>query len=77
MLAINTLLELASVLGAVEMAFRFRHRQNLLLHIRDLYDAALCLRILWILRHSHVQFSLAFAEGHVCCAITRRDLKYV
>src|SRR5207245_8355410 len=48
-----------------------------LLHICDLYDAALCLRVLWILYHSHVQFFLAFAECDVCCAITRGDLKYV
>ncbi len=51
--------------------------KNPLLHIRDLYDAALCLRVLWILHHSHVQFLLAFAECDVCCAITRGDLKYV
>jgi hypothetical protein len=54
-----------------------RHKQNPLLHICDLYDTALCLRVLWILHHSHVQFFLAFAEGDVCCAIARRDLKYV
>src|SRR6266516_2755041 len=48
-----------------------------LLHICDLYDTALCLRVLWILHHSHVQFFLAFAECDVCCAITRSDLKYV
>src|SRR6266516_6196460 len=48
-----------------------------LLHICDLYDTALCLRVLWILHHSHVQFFLAFAECDVCCAITRGDLKYV
>jgi len=48
-----------------------------LLHVCDLYDTALCLRVLWILHHSHVQFFLAFTEGYVCCAITRGDLKYV
>src|SRR5207248_1916136 len=42
-----------------------------------LYDAAFCLRVLWILHHGHVQFFLAFAECDVCCAITRGDLKYV
>ena len=46
-------------------------------HICDLYDTALCLRVLWILYHSHVQFFLAFAECDDCCAITRGDLKYV
>src|SRR6184192_2953269 len=51
--------------------------KNPLLHICDLYDAALCLRVLWILHHCHVQFFLAFAEGDVCCAITSRNLKYV
>src|SRR6266481_844245 len=50
---------------------------NPLLHICDLYDTALCLRVLWILYHSHVQVLLAFAECDVCCAITRGDLKYV
>src|SRR5437899_12164798 len=53
------------------------HKQNPLLHIFDLYDTALSLRVLWILHHSHVQFFLAFAECAVCCAITRGDLKYV
>src|SRR6266567_2714137 len=48
-----------------------------LLHICDLYDTALRLRVLWILHHGHVQFFLAFAECDVCCAITRGDLKYV
>ena len=52
-------------------------RLGSLLHICDLNDTALCLRVLWILHHSHVQFFLAFAEGDVCCAITRGDLKYV
>src|SRR5207245_5775282 len=52
-------------------------KKNPLLHICDLYDTALCLRVLWILYHSHVQFFLAFAECDVCCAITRGDLKYV
>src|SRR5438552_16741376 len=51
--------------------------KNPLLHIWDLYDAALCLRVLWILHHCHVQFFLAFAECDVCCAVTRGDLKYV
>src|SRR5213076_2564273 len=51
--------------------------KNPLLHIGDLYDTALCLRVLWILHHRHVQFFLAFAECDVCCAITRGDLKYV
>jgi hypothetical protein len=55
----------------------FRQRKNPLLHICDLYDTALCLGVLWILDHSHVQFFLAFAESDVCCAITRGDLKYV
>ena len=54
-----------------------RRKQNPLLHIRDLYDTALCLRVLWILHHSHIQFLLAFAECDVCCAITSRNLKYV
>ena len=56
---------------------RTRQTENPLLHICDLYDTALCLRVLWILHHRHVQFLLAFAEGDVCCAITRGDLKYV
>src|SRR5438132_13383878 len=51
--------------------------KNPLLHICDLYDAALCLRVLWILHHGHVQFFLAFAERDVGCAIARGDLKYV
>src|ERR1700720_65212 len=51
--------------------------KNPLLHICDLYDTALCLRVLGILHHRHVQFFLALAEGDVCCAITRGDLKYV
>src|SRR5437667_8776881 len=51
--------------------------KNLLLHIWDLYDTALCLRVLWIFHDSHVQFFLAFAECDVCCAIARGDLKYV
>src|SRR5882724_12837722 len=50
---------------------------RVLLHIWDLYDTAFCLRVLWVLHHRHVQFFLAFAEGDVCCAITRGDLKYV
>jgi hypothetical protein len=54
-----------------------RHKQNPLLHICDLYDNALCLRVLWILHHSDVQFLLAFTECDVCCAITRGDPKYV
>src|SRR2546430_5159683 len=55
----------------------FATEKNPLLHIGDLYDTALCLRVLWILHYSHVQFFLAFAECDVCCAITRGDLKYV
>lgn len=51
--------------------------KNPLLHICDLYDTALCLRVFWILHHSYVQFFLAFAEGDVGCAITGGDLKYV
>src|SRR6476646_6250432 len=50
---------------------------NPLFHIWDFDDTALCLRVLWILHHRHVQFFLAFAESDVCCAITRGDLKYV
>src|SRR5437868_7589965 len=46
-------------------------------HIWNLYDTALCLRVLWILHYRHVQFLLAFSECDVCCAITRGDLKYV
>src|SRR5437870_6129892 len=52
-------------------------RPGPLLHVCDLYDAALGLRVLWILDHGHVQFFLAFAEGDVGGAITRGDLKYV
>jgi hypothetical protein len=48
-----------------------------LLHIWDLNDTTLCLGVLWILHHSHVQFFLPFAECDVCCAITRSDLKHV
>src|SRR6266705_2138744 len=48
-----------------------------LFHICDLYDTALCLRVLWILYHGHVQFFLAFAEGDVGCPVTGGDLKYV
>ena len=55
----------------------FATNKNPLFHICDLYDTALCLRVLWILHHSHVQFFLAFAERDVCCAITCGDLKYV
>jgi hypothetical protein len=55
----------------------FTANRNPLFHICDLYDAALCLRVLWILHHGHVQFFLAFAERDVCCAITRGDLKYM
>src|SRR6266480_6968435 len=50
---------------------------NPLLHICDLYDTALGLRVLWILHHCHVQFFLAFAERDVGCAITRSNLKYM
>src|SRR6266446_151879 len=56
---------------------RFWPVKNPLLHICDLYDTALRLRVLWILHHCHVQFFLAFAEGNVCCAVTRGDLKHV
>src|SRR5437016_3032270 len=52
-------------------------KESPLLHICDFYYTALCLRVLWIFHHSHVQFFLAFAEGDVCCAVTRGDLKYV
>ena len=52
-------------------------RKSPLLYICDLYDAALCLRVFWILHHSHVQVFLAFPERDVCCAIARGDLKYV
>ena len=55
----------------------FATSKNPLLHICDLYDAALCLRVLWILHHRHVQLFFAFAECDICCAITRGDLKYV
>src|SRR6266849_8927575 len=48
--------------------------KNPLLHICDLYDTALCLRVLWILHHRHVQFLRIFAECDVCCAIARGDL---
>jgi hypothetical protein len=44
--------------------------ENPLLHVCDLYDAALRLRVLWIL-HGHIQFFFAFAECNVGCAITR------
>jgi hypothetical protein len=93
-LAVDTVLELAFVIRAVEIAFPVNVQWNFvpsgsrvtssivksknpLLHICDLYDTALCLRVLWILHHSHVQFFLAFAEGDVGCAVTRGDLKYV
>jgi hypothetical protein len=55
----------------------FATNKTRLLHVCDLYDATLCLRVLWVLYHRYVQFFLAFAEGDVCCAITRGDLKYV
>src|SRR5438094_10604754 len=55
----------------------FATSKSPLLHVWDLYDAAFCLRVLWILYHGHVEFFLAFAEGDVRCAITRGDLKYV
>ncbi len=69
---IDSVLELAVVLGAVEVAFRFcdepvivdlpkfvatgsfATNKNPLLHICDLYDTALCLRVLWVLHHGHV-----------------------
>jgi hypothetical protein len=57
-----------------EQAKSFATSKNSLLHICDLYDTALCLRIL---HHGHVQSFLAFAECDVCFAITRVDLKYV
>src|ERR1700730_13763126 len=63
--------------AGLENAGWFATSKNPLLHICDLYDTALCLRVLWILHCSHVQFFLAFAECDVCCAITRGDLKYV
>src|SRR5438874_4180508 len=50
------------------VATEFLAEENPLLHVWDLYDTALCLRVLWILHHRHVQFFLAF-EGDVCCAI--------
>jgi hypothetical protein len=62
---------------ALDVPAKFFAEKNPLLHICDLYDAALCLRVLWILYHSHVQFFLAFAECDVGCAITGGDLKYV
>jgi len=52
-------------------------QKNPSLHICDLYDAALDLRVLWILHHSHIQFFFVFAEGDVGRAVTRGDLKYV
>src|ERR1700736_5641924 len=55
----------------------FATSKNPLLHVCDLYDTALSLRVLWIFHHRHVQFFLAFAERDVCCAITGGDLKYV
>jgi hypothetical protein len=63
--------------GHIATTRSFATNKDPLLHIRDLYDTALCLRVLWILHHSHVQFLLAFAEGNVCCAITRSNLKYM
>src|SRR5213596_414401 len=39
------------------------------LNILDLHDAALRLRVLWILHYCHVQFVLIFAEGDVSRAI--------
>src|SRR5436309_9274986 len=59
------------------LARSFATNKNPLLHVCDLYDTALCLRVLWILHRCHVQFFLAFAECDVGCAITRGDLKYV
>jgi hypothetical protein len=56
-------------------ASSFVRSDRSLLHIRNLYDAAFCLRIFRILYYSHVQFFLAFAEGDVCCAIPRGDRK--
>ena len=61
----------------LDVTAKFLAEKKPLLHICDLYDTALCLRVLWILHHSDVQFFLAFAECDVCCAITRGDLKYV
>ncbi len=61
----------------LDVSAEFFAEKNPLLHVCDLYDTALCLRVLWILHHGHVQFFLAFAECDVCCAITRGDLKYV
>src|SRR6266542_2287541 len=55
----------------------FATSKNPLLRVGDLYDAAFCLRVLWILHHGHVQFFLAFGECDVGCAITGGDLKYV
>jgi hypothetical protein len=60
-----------------EQAKSFATRKNLLLHICDLYDAPLCLRVLRVLDHGHVQLLIVFTECYVCRAITRRDLKYV
>src|SRR5207302_7819820 len=62
---------------ALDVSAEFFAEKNPLLHICDLYDTALCLRVLRILHHGHVQFLLAFAEGNVCCAITRGNLKYM
>ena len=61
----------------LDVSAEFFAEKKPLLHICDLYDAALCLRVLCILYHSHVQFFLAFAEGDVGCAVTGGDLKYV
>ena len=48
-----------------------------LLNILDLHDAALCLRVVRILYHRHVQFLLILAEGDIGRAITRGDFKDV
>ncbi len=48
-----------------------------LFNIWDLYDTALCLRIVRIFYHGYVQFFLAFAEGDVCRTITCGDFEDV
>src|ERR1051325_1517189 len=48
----------------------FATSKNPLLHVCDLYNTALCLRIFLVLDYGHVQFFLAFAEADIRCAIT-------
>src|SRR6266498_2174242 len=55
-----------------------RHaRCQRLLNILNLHDAALCLRVVWILYHSHVQIVLIFAECDVRRTITCGDFEDV